>query len=87
MAARNEEIPAASVGEDTPLLREQAGSIGGDDRSSETLTDAQGRGEEDLEDANKANQQVGRLRGLLIILSLWGLIFLQGRSISISYCI
>jgi hypothetical protein len=32
----------------------------------------------DAVDENKANQQVGRGRGFLIILSLYGLIFLQG---------
>lgn len=36
------------------------------------------RGHEGIADSGKANQQVGRIRGLLIILSLWGLIFLQG---------
>lgn len=31
-------------------------------------------------DTGRANQQVGKIRGLLIIISLWGLIFLQGES-------
>lgn len=61
--------------EDTPLLRDEPNGCLTDDRSEETL----GRGdEEELLDADRANQQVGRGRGLLIILSVWGLIFLQG---------
>lgn len=80
MAIRSQEGPTGRVGEETPLLREQARSLDGGDGSSETLTDAQRRGdEEDLVDSDKANQQVGRLRGSLIIFSLYGLIFLQGK--------
>ncbi|PSS27452.1 hypothetical protein M430DRAFT_79706, partial [Amorphotheca resinae ATCC 22711] len=41
-----------------------------------------GRDEEQQVDRNQANQQVGRTRGLLIILSLWGLIFLQASNMS-----
>lgn len=79
MAIRSQDGTIGNVGEETPLLREQARSLVGDDGSSETLTDAQRRGdEEELVDADKANQQVGRVRGSLIIFSLWGLIFLQG---------
>jgi hypothetical protein len=68
-----------TAGEDTPLLREQQ-SADGDDRSEETLTDPRRTGDEESVEGNgdKANQQVGRGRGLLIILSVWGLIFLQG---------
>jgi hypothetical protein len=43
--------------------------------SSETLAEADGGGERDLD---AANQSVGTLRAVLIILSLWVLIFLQG---------
>ncbi|KAH6722540.1 major facilitator superfamily domain-containing protein [Leptodontidium sp. MPI-SDFR-AT-0119] len=83
MAIRSQEGPTGRVGEETPLLREQARSLDGGDGSSETLTDAQRRGdEEDLVDSDKANQQVGRLRGSLIIFSLYGLIFLQASNMS-----
>ncbi len=68
---------SGGAGEETPLLREQ-GNIKGDDASSKTLTASQGVDEEELLDPDRANQQVGRGRGILIILSLWGLIFLQG---------
>jgi hypothetical protein len=63
--------------EETPLLREQAKNING---SPGTLAESR-RGEdgEDFEDDDKANQRVGRWRGFLIILSMWGLIFLQGK--------
>ncbi|KAH7356496.1 major facilitator superfamily domain-containing protein [Rhexocercosporidium sp. MPI-PUGE-AT-0058] len=83
MAIRSQEGTGGVVGEETPLLREQIGSVDGDDGSSETLTDAQRRvDEEDLVDSDKANQQVGRLRGALIIFSLYGLIFLQASNMS-----
>lgn len=70
---------ATGAGEGTPLLGEHRRS-GSDDGSEETLTDRRVRVDEESvdEDDDKANQQVGRVRGLLIILSLWGLIFLQG---------
>ncbi len=68
---------SAGAGEETPLLGEQ-GNIKTDDASSKTLTARQGADEEELLDPDRANQQVGRGRGTLIILSLWGLIFLQG---------
>lgn len=66
--------------EETPLLRDEPRSDGEDDASSGTLMDSRRRDEEDveLEDENKANQYVGRGRGLLIMLSLCGLMFLQG---------
>ena len=68
------------AGEETPLLREQR-SVNGDGGSEETLTDPRRASDEERmdEDDDKANQQVGSGRGLLIILSLWGLIFLQGK--------
>ena len=65
-----EATPAA--GEESPLLRD-------DDRSSGTLRDSQ-QDDEELADPDKANQHVGTGRGLLICLSVWGLIFLQGMS-------
>lgn len=45
--------------------------------SSGTLTEADEGGERDLD---AANQSVGTVRAVLIILSLWVLIFLQGPS-------
>jgi len=65
-------------GEETPLLRDVDRGIKRDDESLEALTDESRGDEDDVVDANKANQQVRRGRGILIILSLWGLIFLQG---------
>ncbi len=53
-------------------------SIERDDGSSDTLTDSRRRDEELAEDEDKANQHVGRVRGLLIMLTLCGLMFLQG---------
>lgn len=80
--AVNDVQSALGAGEETPLLSEQARREDLDDRSSETLTDSSRAGdEEEVIDSNKANQHVGRRRGLLIILSLWGLIFLQGRTV------
>ena len=70
---------ASEASEETSLLRGDRGVIDRDDASSGTLTDSRERdGQEEVEDVDKANQQVGRGRGLLIILSLYGLIFLQG---------
>jgi hypothetical protein len=45
--------------------------------SSETPADTEEGGERDLD---AANQSVGTLRAVLIILALWVLIFLQGSS-------
>jgi hypothetical protein len=59
--------------EGTSLLRGEGRAV--DDGSEELLM---GEGREEAVTEDKANQQVGRRRGLLIILSLWGLIFLQG---------
>lgn len=59
------------VEENSPLLGPSA--IGSDRGSERTLADA---GE--AQDGDEPNQTVGRTRALLIILSLWGLIFLQG---------
>lgn len=56
-------------GEGSPLLGQQQR------RAASAIN---GPGEE--ADSGKANQQVGKMRGLLIIISLWGLIFLQGTS-------
>ncbi|KAH6674209.1 major facilitator superfamily domain-containing protein [Halenospora varia] len=81
--AVNDVQSALGAGEETPLLSEQARREDLDDRSSETLTDSSRAGdEEEVIDSNKANQHVGRRRGLLIILSLWGLIFLQASNMS-----
>jgi len=65
--------------EQTPLLIDEPRSIDQDDGSSDTLTDSRRRDEEETEDEDKANQHVGRVRGLFIMLSLCGLMFLQGR--------
>jgi hypothetical protein len=79
MAVRDRGATAPKASEETPLLRDRLGVVDGDDASSGTLTYSRERsGEEEVEILDKANQQVGRGRGLLIILSLWGLIFLQG---------
>lgn len=79
MAIRNGELLAQRAGDESPLMRAQEVGLAEDDGSSGTLTDSQRRSDlDELEDLDKANQQVGRGRGLLIILSLWGLIFLQG---------
>lgn len=62
----------ASIGENTPLLA--PGTSASENGSERTLAGA----DEDHDDA-KANQSVGRTRGIFIALSLWGLIFLQGK--------
>ena len=66
--------------EATPLLSDEPRSIDQDDGSSDTLTDSRRGDEEEVEDEDKANQHVGRVRGLFIMLSLCGLMFLQGKS-------
>ena len=68
--------------EATPLLSSEPRSIDQDDGSSDTLTDSRRRDEEEAENEDKANQHVGRVRGLFIMLSLCGLMFLQGKSCS-----
>lgn len=79
MAVRNGGAAALKASEETPLLRGDGGVVDRDDASSGTLTDSRERdGEEEVVGLDKANQHVGRGRGLLIILSLYGLIFLQG---------
>jgi len=79
MAVRNGGAAASKASEETRLLRGDGGVVDRDDASSGTLTVSRERGgEEEVEDLDEANQQVGRGRGLLIILSLYGLIFLQG---------
>jgi hypothetical protein len=73
---------ASGAGEETPLLREErmGGNVNGAGGANSDISSSprEPRGHEDIADSGKANQQVGRIRGLLIILSLWGLIFLQG---------
>jgi hypothetical protein len=64
--------------EATPLLIDEPRNIDRDDGSSGTLTDSRRSDEEDVVDDDKANQHVGWGRGLLIMLSLCGLMFLQG---------
>lgn len=58
----------------TPLLAQQLDS----EVSSETLAEADVEDGDCGGDQDAANQSVGTLRAVLIILSLWGLIFLQG---------
>lgn len=72
MAGRNG--VSGGGGEETPLLRGEVpgGSVATDDGGSGGIN-----GAVNTEDGH-ANQQVARGRGLLIILSLYGLIFLQG---------
>ena len=73
-------------GERAPLLRDTVRIVREDmdNGSEETLMDERerdvGDAEEGEDDHRKANQQVGRGRGFLIMLGLWGLIFLQGQS-------
>ncbi|KAG9235040.1 major facilitator superfamily domain-containing protein [Amylocarpus encephaloides] len=67
------------VGEATPLLR---GDIV-DDTSSRTLTESHRDGDaQDPVNPDGANQYVGTGRGILIMLSVWGLIFLQASNMS-----
>ncbi|RDW80035.1 MFS general substrate transporter-26 [Coleophoma cylindrospora] len=64
------------LGERAPLLR--PGRSGSDDGSEGTLANAS-----DEHDGDKPNQSVSRTRGLFIMLSLWGLIFLQASNVSV----
>ncbi|TAQ87369.1 hypothetical protein B7494_g4305 [Chlorociboria aeruginascens] len=73
-------------GERSPLLASRE-SGDGHEASEETLNgDGDLNREEDQglvgEDADKANQHVGKRRGVLIILTVWGLIFLQAANMS-----
>ena len=73
----------AHYGERTSLLTEQQlVQVDGDDGSEGTLIHPDMRGNEDGQavDLDKANQQVASGRAVLIMFSLWGLIFLQGES-------
>lgn len=71
-----------ATGEQTPLLGSDSIDEGQDDGSAETLLNSSASGADNSDDGdeNAANQKVGKGRGLLIILSLWGLIFLQGKN-------
>jgi len=80
MSIRSEETAVQVAGEETPLLEEQGVGVDGDDRSSETLTDHYVGDIDENGNPDNANRQVGRVRGLLIILDLLGWIFLQGQS-------
>lgn len=75
MAATNK-AAVQKQSEETPLLREWSREASGDDGSEETL--AENGDEEELLNPDRANQHVGSGRGFLIIVSVWGLIFLQG---------
>ena len=80
MALGNDVFSGVSVREETPLLREnRGGHIAGIPETSARSNGEDGD-EENSIDLDKANQHVGKTRGAFIILSLWGLIFLQGRS-------
>lgn len=68
--------------ERTSLLgnRERSDRVDGDE---DTLTGGQSRGDDAIsndeeENEDKANQQVGKLRAILISISVFGLVFLQG---------
>jgi hypothetical protein len=65
------------IREATPAAGEESSLLRDDDGSSGTLRGSQ-QGDEELADPDKANQYVGTGRGVLICLSVWGLIFLQG---------
>ena len=73
MAAVNVEAETR-VGEETSLLREDRVQRDGNTTNGRhvgvDLVDGDGKPNQELE--------VGRVRGLIIIMSLWGLIFLQG---------
>lgn len=62
----------------TLLSRTRGPTQDQDDASSFTFTDPSGSPEEEVDDVDKANQYVGSLRGVFIMLSLCGLMFLQG---------
>jgi hypothetical protein len=83
MSVGNGNAAAPQALEEAPLLRERRRSdTDADDGSLEALTNPRGRSHEEEgveEDMDKANQHIGRVRTLLVILSLWGLIFLQGK--------
>ncbi|PMD44375.1 MFS general substrate transporter [Hyaloscypha variabilis F] len=83
MAVQNGGPSSPRPHEQTPLLIDERRSIERDDGSSDTLTDSRRRDEELAEDEDKANQHVGRVRGLLIMLTLCGLMFLQASNLSL----
>ncbi|PBP21727.1 putative MFS multidrug transporter [Diplocarpon rosae] len=85
MAVRSQKGTAEHVGENTPLFNEQEGSMYRDDGSSEeTLRETQRRADEEEEpgSSDKANQHMGRKGAVLVILNMWGLIFLQASNMS-----
>ena len=64
-------------GEQSPLLGgEQARGIAGSNGAIGAVPEVASSPRD--ADTGRANQHVGKIRGFLIILSLWGLIFLQG---------
>lgn len=65
-----------SVTEETPLLRSESSSPAAGSVSSATSELSQ---DEDSPDLDTPNQRVSRARGLAIVLSVYLLIFLQGR--------
>ncbi|TVY47930.1 Efflux pump [Lachnellula occidentalis] len=81
MAVTDGDVAAApNPSEETPLLREDDRQGLDDGGSEQTL--AETGDEEELRDPDRANQHVGRRRGLLICLSVWALIFLQASNMS-----
>jgi len=80
MAVANGGIARSRNEEVTPLLREQRGRHDAAIIESSTRANGGDRDEEHLLDVDRANQHVGKTRGALIMLSLLGLIFLQGKS-------
>jgi hypothetical protein len=77
--AQINEVARPGPGEESPLLGEaQARGVVGVNGAAERVPEtASPSGETDT---GRANQKVGKIRGFLIILSVWGLIFLQGKS-------
>lgn len=82
MAVKSGDGVKGNPGENEPLLGGVLIRDERDDGSSETLLDAQRESDDDAEDTDKPNQQVGTSRGVFIILSLYGLIFLQAANMS-----
>jgi len=80
MAVGNGTTASPRTAEDTPLLREQREYDGADIPEPSTRSQSRDGDQESLIDSDKANQHVGKTRGAFIMLSLWGLIFLQGMS-------
>ncbi|KAL3424045.1 Vacuolar basic amino acid transporter 1 [Phlyctema vagabunda] len=72
------------VDEQTPLLTgDNTTTIPNSNSTVNSIANTTSSSPVAYDDDNQANQQVGRLRGVFIILSLWALIFLQASNISV----